>query len=137
MAHTGEPFVEIHPADATELGTIAATLVTLNSALGKVIVRAKITTNQQQGTVFAPMHWSRMNASLAFINGLMLQNTDHISGQPELKFSPANIKPFDVEWYGFTITQRKPDMPDIEYWANARADKGFRFELACRTTPKN
>jgi assimilatory nitrate reductase catalytic subunit len=137
MAHTGEPFVEIHPADATELGVKAATLVTLNSALGKVIVRAKITTNQQQGTVFAPMHWSRMNAGLACINGLMLQNTDPVSGQPELKFSPANIQPFDAEWYGFAITERQPEMPDIEYWANARAEKGFRFELAGSATPKN
>ena len=130
MAHMGEPFVEIHPADARKAGIAPASLVRVSSHRGEAVLRALVTEKQQQGTVFAPMHWNDTNASLARIGGLVAPNPDPVSGQPELKFTPVTVKPFAAAWYGFAVTLQLADKPDVGYWAEARADNGFRLELA-------
>ena len=56
---------------------------------GEVVLRALVTEKQQQGTVFAPMHWNDTNANLARIDALIAPNPDPVSGQPELKFTPV------------------------------------------------
>ncbi len=64
-AHMGEPFAEIHPEDAAVFKVKPATLITLNSPLCEVIVRANITKKQKPGSIFALMHWSDMNSANA------------------------------------------------------------------------
>ncbi|MEL6873150.1 MAG: molybdopterin-dependent oxidoreductase, partial [Pseudomonadota bacterium] len=57
-AHISEPFVELHPADAKQLGMNAADLVQVESAHGQLIARAVPTTRIARGSVFVPMHWT-------------------------------------------------------------------------------
>jgi assimilatory nitrate reductase catalytic subunit len=137
MAHIGEPFVEIHPADAKAKGIVPVSLVRVSSDRGDVILRALVTDKQQQGAVFAPMHWNDSNASLARIDALMAPHVDPVSGQPELKFGPVEISPFPASWYGFSVTTRRPSKIGADYWAEARADHGFRLELASEKAPQN
>ena len=130
MAHIGEPFVEIHPADARKAGIAPASLVRVSSDRGEVILRALLSEKQKQGTVFVPMHWNDTNANLARVDALIAPNPDPVSGQPELKFTAVEAKAFLAEWYGFAVTAQRPDKQNVGYWAEARADNGFRLELA-------
>jgi assimilatory nitrate reductase catalytic subunit len=130
MAHLGEPFVEIHPEDARSLAIEPATLVNISSQLGEVTLRASITDNQKKGSVFASMHWSNMNASNGRVVSLLDAKVDPISGQPELKFGPVSATPFPARWYGFAVTTQKRNLVGLDYWAEARANNGFRYEIA-------
>ena len=64
-SHFAEPFAEIHPLDAAELGIGDATLVRLTNDHGAIIVRALLTDRQARGNVFVPMHWTGQFASKA------------------------------------------------------------------------
>jgi assimilatory nitrate reductase catalytic subunit len=55
---------------------------------------------------------------------------DPISGQPGLKFSSARIESFNAAWYGFAVLRNRPGTIPADYWAVARAEGGWRIELA-------
>ena len=137
MAHIGEPFLEIHTTDARKAGIVPASLVRVSSGRGEVILRALVSDKQKQGTVFVPMHWNDTNANLARVDSLIMPNPDPVSGQPELKFMPVAAEPFLATWYGFAVTVHRPEKQIAGYWAEARAENGFRLELACVRSPEN
>src|SRR3546814_13788577 len=58
IAHITEPFVELHPDDAATCGIAPGGLAVVESAHGRVIVRAEVTLAQRPGSVFVPMHWT-------------------------------------------------------------------------------
>ncbi len=131
-AHTAEPFAEIHPADAKRLGIAAASLVELRNAGGRIIARARVTDEQRQGSVFVPMHWTDQFASSARVGTLVAPETDPISGQPASKSSHVEMRPFHADWYGFAAIALRPAEIAADYWAIARAEGGWRLELAGR-----
>jgi assimilatory nitrate reductase catalytic subunit len=137
MAHIGEPFIEIHPVDARNKNIAPASLVNVKSDRGGVILRALVTDKQQQGSVFAPMHWNDSNAALARIDRLIAANPDPISGQPELKYAAVGIMPYAAKWFGFAVTTHKLNAKHLGYWAEARTAGGFRLELADKEIPAN
>jgi len=137
MMHIAEPFIEIHPADARKAGIAPASLVRVSSDRGEVVLRALVSEKQQQGTVFAPMHWNETNANLARVGALISPNPDPISGQPELKFTAVSAEPFLATWYGFAVTALRPEKRNVGYWAEARAESGFRLELASEQPVEN
>ncbi|MEX0282453.1 MAG: molybdopterin-dependent oxidoreductase [Arenibacterium sp.] len=128
-AHLAEPFVDLHPVDAAALGVGSAELVRLQSPQGCAILRARITDAQQQGHLFAPMHWTGETAPAARVDALVAAEVDPISGQPESKAAVVAAKRFDACWYGFAISA-KDIHPRSEYWARARTSGGWRAELA-------
>lgn len=130
MSHYAESFCEIHPEDAEDAGIAPATLVRIVSPRGTVIVRALVTERQQKGSIFAPMHWTDQQTVQGRIGASVFPAVDPISGQPGLKFSSARIEPFDATWYGFAVLRNRPGTIAADYWALARADGGWRIELA-------
>ncbi|MGY3439344.1 MULTISPECIES: molybdopterin-dependent oxidoreductase [unclassified Marinovum] len=128
-AHLAEPFLDIHPADAAELGLGAADLVTLTSPHGSGILRARITADVRKGDVFAPMHWTGETAPSARIDALVAPVVDPVSGQPESKASVVAIEKLEAEWYGFAVSA-SAITPECAYWARARTTTGYRAELA-------
>jgi assimilatory nitrate reductase catalytic subunit len=76
------------------------------------------------------MHWTDQQTAQGRIGAAVLAAVDPISGQPGLKFSGARIEPFDVAWYGFAVLRNRPDKITADYWALARAEGGWRVELA-------
>jgi assimilatory nitrate reductase catalytic subunit len=130
MMHIAEPYIEIHPSDARKAGIVPASLVRVSSDRGEVVLRALVSEKQQQGTVFAPMHWNDTNANQARVDSLIAPNPDPLSGQPELKYTPVAAKPFLAAWYGFAVTALRPNKQSVGYWAEARTESGFRLELA-------
>lgn len=135
-AHLAEPFLDIHPEDATRLGLSAADLVEVTSPTGSAILRARITDAQRPGDVFAPMHWTGETAPSARIDTLVAAVTDPVSGQPESKAAVAAVTRFDAAWYGFAVSAA-PMSPVADYWALARTTTGYRMELAGRTPVDN
>lgn len=129
-SHIAEPFAELHPRDAMEMGVGNAELVELESPCGKAIVRALITERQARGNIFVPMHWNDQFAAKARIDGVVPPITDRLSGQPASKNIAVAARRFDVQHYGFAVSQTKPADLDAAYWAVAKADGGWRLELA-------
>ena len=128
--HIAEPFAELHPRDAMELNIRGAGLVELESAHGKAVVRALVTERQARGSVFVPMHWNDQFASQARIDTLIAPVTDPFSGQPASKNVAVTARPFAAKYYGFGVCAAKPVVPKADYWALAKADQGWRIELA-------
>ncbi|UVC06514.1 molybdopterin-dependent oxidoreductase [Rhizobium sp. TH2] len=129
-AHIAEPFAEIHPQDAAELGIKSASLVEINSPHGSAIVRALITERQMRGNIFAPMHWNDQFAAKARIDALVPGITDPFSGQPASKNVAVSANPLAAAYYGFAVSTTCPDPAHASYWARAKADGGWRVELA-------
>lgn len=134
--HIAEPFVEIHPDDATALGLAPATLARVTSPQGAAILRVSITDRVQRGQVFAPMHWTGNTAPTGRVDALVAAVTDPVSGQPESKASVVAITALNPAWYGFAVSVG-PQVPDATYWARARHAGGWRSELAGAEAPSD
>ena len=136
-AHLPEPYLSLHPADAGEAGIAAGQLVICESPYGQMVVRAQVGTDQRRGSVFAPMHWTDQFASAARVDALVPGRTDPISGQPASKNVSVRIRPFAAAWYGFMLTRPKARLSGLDYWAAARIEDGWQFELAGREEPED
>jgi assimilatory nitrate reductase catalytic subunit len=134
-AQIAEPFIEIHPDDAQQIGIAEAELAEVTSPSGRIVVRALITERQRRGSVFIPMHWTDQYAKQARVDTLVAGNTDPVSGQPELKCAAVSVRRYEAAWYGFAVSRIKPTEIDADYWAIARAKRGWRIELAGREIP--
>jgi assimilatory nitrate reductase catalytic subunit len=128
-AHIAEPFAELHPRDALELGVVPAGLVEIESPGGRAVVRALVTDRQARGSIFVPMHWNDQFAAKARIDALVPPLTDRISGQPASKNVAVAARALKVACYGFAVSLAKPEGLDAAYWALAKADGGWRLEL--------
>ncbi|BDA84590.1 nitrate reductase [Aureimonas sp. SA4125] len=136
-AHIAEPFAEIHPDDARDLGVGDADIVRLETGFGSGLFRACLTPRQRRGSLFAPMHWTEQFASASRAGALTQKQTDPHSGQPALKSTPVSLARFPVAWHGFAVTRLRPSTIPADYWAVARTEAGWRIELAGLATPQN
>ena len=136
MTRSGlSPRLSRHPDDAARLGIAPASLVEIANVTGRIVVRAMITERQQKGSLFVPMHWTRQFASEGRVGTLIAPAIDPISGQPALKSTVASVTLFDAKWYGFAVLRDGRDDYEADYWASARADDGWRIELAGQVAP--
>lgn len=132
-AHIGEPYCEMHPTDAAQLGIKSTSLITLQTDAGEVVLRVVTSDRTPRGSVFAPMHWTDQFASNARIDKLITPRVDPISGQPALKSMKVIVAPFDVAVYGLLISSHKPDLECRgDYWAISKIDNGWKTEFALK-----
>jgi assimilatory nitrate reductase catalytic subunit len=89
------------------------------------------------GAVFAPMHWSTRYSSHGGIGALVNADTDPISGQPELKHTPAAVSAYAPLWQAFLATMVPLARAALSgmLWAAARTRGGWRYELAGEHAP--
>ena len=132
LGHIGEPFVEIHPDDAQQIGVEPAGLAEVASPHGRAVVRVLVTGRQQRGSVFVPMHWTDQLAGGGRIDALVAGDFDPVSGQPGLKQTAVAVRPFRASWFALAVTRERPSCRDWPYWATARVPGGFRTEIAGR-----
>lgn len=90
--HSAKPLLTIHPDDAQKYGVQPDELVTVSALFGEVIVGLDLSTNVRRGECFLPIHWNKQFASSANVSNLYQSIIDPISGQPESKQTPVNIK---------------------------------------------
>ena len=131
--HHSEPFAEIHPADAEELGLNTGGLVQVvpvqPGRQGRVILRVLVTDTVRRGTAFAPMHWSAVNTQGGRINAALRTECDPFSGQPALKGAMVHLRPFVPLWHGFAASRHEMQ-PGHGHSAVARTDTGWQQALA-------
>ena len=132
--HIAEPYADFHPDDAQQSGIRDGALVELHNGRGNIIVRAKVSEDnrQRRGEVFVPMHWTSRYASKARMGTLINQDNDPVSGQPALKISRVQARPFDVEWQGFVLSRSDLGPLDADYWAYNLTETGHMYEVAHR-----
>ncbi len=81
-----EPFVEINPADAQELGIADGDLVRISSRRGQIEARAKVSERVKKGEIFSTFHFSE-----ARVNLLTTDQMDPVAKIPELKVCAVKI----------------------------------------------
>ncbi|PTX54625.1 assimilatory nitrate reductase (NADH) alpha subunit apoprotein [Litoreibacter ponti] len=128
-AHLAEPYVAIHPDDATDLNVDPGAVIEVESIYGKALLRAMVTDRGAPGHLFAPMHWTRQRTKAGAINSLTAPVVDPVSGQPALKSGPVTARVYRAAWYGFLACRRQPK-PQTAYAAIARTATGWQAELA-------
>ena len=128
MAHQPEPVLAIHPAD-TALAD--GSLARVTTAHGSAVLRLRHDAGMQRGTIFAPMHWTAAFCPPARINAAVSAAVDPVSGQPELKHTPAQVTGFAQGWHGFVLARTRP-APDLAAWTAVipEAHGVWRAELA-------
>ncbi|WP_455376664.1 molybdopterin dinucleotide binding domain-containing protein, partial [Kaarinaea lacus] len=133
--HDPEPYLDIYPTDALRKQIFDGELVTVDSKWGKAIVRARVSKATQPGSVFMPMHWNEQFSSHGRVDAVVNPVCDPVSGQPELKHTPVNVKKYEPAWHGFLLSRRQLSIEDSTYWVKAIGKKFYRYELAGEQQP--
>ncbi|RLT94766.1 nitrate reductase [Ketobacter sp.] len=129
-AHKPEPFVEIHPDTAADMGLEDQKLARIQSPWGSAILRVNVTDSLRRGELFVPMHWNDQWARGARIGELVNPAVDPISGQPESKHTPCRIEPWHPQWSAVMLSRDNLPIPDCDYAAKIRGKHFYRYELA-------
>ncbi len=128
--HIDQPYVALSPFDAKALAVSDKQLVNVTNDLGSLLLRVKITKDQQPGQVFVPIHWTQTHASAAVVSTLIPSVVDPISGQPESKVGRVMVTPKDNLTYGFVIVNGVLNTQVFDYWCLISLKQGNRYELA-------
>ncbi|MFE1600994.1 nitrate reductase [Methylobacterium sp. ID0610] len=134
-AHRAVPFVEIHPDDAARIGLAEGDLARVTTAHGSAVLEVMPVPGAQPGVLFAPMHWSEANSSSGRIGALAQGAVDPVSGQPELKATPAAIAPEPMRSRGYLITRAPVTAPEGWWWARATIEGGSGLIVATQDGP--
>jgi assimilatory nitrate reductase catalytic subunit len=113
--HSPEPFIEIHPADAKAAKLTDGGFAKVSTQHGSATLKVRVAEGQMRGSIFAPIHWSDATATRARIGEMVAPATDPLSGQPELKTTPARVEPVEFAYCGFALT-RHPIVLPIDTW---------------------
>ena len=135
VEHHPEPFLDLNGQDALLAGVREGELVRIVTRWGSMVGRARTSGEIARGHVFVPMHWSAVAASDARAGALVSPAVDPVSGEPELKHTPARIEPFQVDWFGVVASRRPIDGPNVAWWTLVRGEGWLRYELAGRGRP--
>src|ERR687895_1875637 len=94
MALAGEPFVELHPADAARAGVAEGQQVRIVSRRGEALLRVVLEPGLPEGVAFAPFHWGALHAPAGAgqVNAATHGERDPSSRQPELKAAAVRVE---------------------------------------------
>ncbi|WP_332308903.1 nitrate reductase [Enterovibrio coralii] len=132
--HDSEPLLDMHPFDASDRGIRDKQLVRVISQHAEQIFRVNVTSQSAVGQCFAPIHWNGTNGSGGVVDALIAANTDPISGQPEFKATPIEVKPVIIRTT-LDIASKLPLSRHIivsaepRYWTKRKADGGYVYRL--------
>ena len=130
MAHTPEPRLSIHPADAARVGLTQEGLAWVETAEGAVLLRADLSQTQRRGEIFAPMHWTDAFASTGPVARAVSARLDPHSGQPALKATQAQITPVAEHFHGLVVRRTGGALPGPCHWVRVPAETGQLYRLS-------
>jgi assimilatory nitrate reductase catalytic subunit len=111
-----EAFVEINPQDAEAAELVDGGFAIIQTVHGQCVMRVNVTERQAKQSIFVPIHWTDENSSNDRVGALVAPNIDPISGQPELKATPARVSPILFKWEAYLITDQPLRFPeDVQY----------------------
>ncbi|WP_457798244.1 nitrate reductase [Methylocystis sp. S23] len=128
--HLPEPFVEINPCDAEASGVSDGGFARVSTPYGACVLRVVVTDRQPKGHIFAPIHWTNETAAQARVGALVAPFADPVSGQPEMKATPAALTPHSFANTGFALVRRRLAPPKAFWWARVAIVGGFAYRLA-------
>ncbi|MBG0794702.1 nitrate reductase [Methylocystis sp. H62] len=128
--HLPEPFVEINPSDAKDLGVEDGGFARVATPYGSCVLRAVVTDRQPAGHIFAPIHWTDETAADARIGALVAPCVDPFSGQPESKATPAIVTPMRFARQGFLLSRSPITLPQGVWWARVAVANGYGYRVA-------
>ena len=131
-SHIPEPYVDMHAQDVLLSGAREGELVRVSTRWGSLIARLKISGELPRGMMFVPIHWSSVFSSDARVGALVNPIVDPISGEPELKHTPARVTPFVVSWQGFILSRERLPNLDVTWWTTTQGEQFHRYEIAGR-----
>ncbi|MGV9820041.1 molybdopterin-dependent oxidoreductase [Nocardia xishanensis] len=89
---TGQPFLEVHPADAERLGVRAGDQLEIASRRGRAVLPVQISDRVRPGDCFAPFHWNDEQGEYLTINAVTNDAVDPASLQPEFKQCAVSLR---------------------------------------------
>lgn len=117
LAHRAEPFIDVHPDNARDLGLENGSLALLESERGRFVGRVSIQAGQRPGEVFVPIHWNRQFSGEAVATALTDAVVDPVSGQPEAKHGRARLRPWRARWHArLLVRENRPQRWRADYW---------------------
>ena len=128
--HRPEPTVDLHPLDAAAHGLADGDIAQVTSRWGQAVLRVHVSEAVRPGEAFAPMHWTAQSSRAGRINSAVTPAVDPISGQPDLKHTPAEIRRLDMRWHGTILARRPVMLPYMSYWARLRGAGHYAYLLA-------
>jgi assimilatory nitrate reductase catalytic subunit len=128
--HRPEPTIELHPRDASARGIGNGDIVDVASRWGRATVRAHLSEWVRPGEAFAPMHWTAQVSRAGRINAAVNPAVDPVSGQPELKHTPIEIRARTVKWHGTILARRAIMLPQVAYWTRIKAAGYYAYVAA-------
>ena len=133
-SHKSEPYVEIHPRDASEFDLRDGGIAKLASPYGSALLRVVITQKQDAGSVFVPIHWNDETSGGGRIGALVQNSCDPYSGQPESKATPVRIEPAEFKQYGFILVRSTLKLPEGSFYGWAAIGDGYVARIATDAT---
>ncbi|BFM48817.1 nitrate reductase [Marinomonas sp. THO17] len=128
--HTDQPYAEIHPKDARQLGVQDLGLIKVQSAQGEVCVRVKVSRTTAPGQIFVPIHWTQQFANNAVVSKLIPQVVDPLSGQPESKQARVKLMTVQPAAYGLIASRYPLPQMDFLYWCRVPSEFGYHYQIA-------
>jgi len=129
MTHTPEPLLTLHPADAAAAGLKAGDLARLSTGEGDIVLRTEVRHSQRRGEIYAPIHWTDQFASSGPVGRVVSARLDPVSGQPELKATPAGIEPVAACFHGTLLRRQSGPPPDLCHWVRIPLTEGHLYRL--------
>ncbi|MEV6556156.1 bifunctional nitrate reductase/sulfite reductase flavoprotein subunit alpha [Nocardia sp. NPDC051756] len=88
----GQPFVEVHPADAERLGLRVGDQLEIASRRGRAVLPVQISDRVRPSDCFAPFHWNDEHGEYLTINAVTNDAVDPASLQPEFKACAVSLR---------------------------------------------
>ena len=132
--HRPEPTIELHPQDAAVRGLTDGDIAEVTSDWGRAALKVHRSDSVRAGEAFAPMHWTAQVSRAGRINAAVNPAVDPISGQPELKHTPVEIRHLSVAWHGTILARRPVMLPEITYWTRVMG-AGYHAYVLAGTQP--
>jgi assimilatory nitrate reductase catalytic subunit len=108
----------------------------VRTAHGVCTLKVVVSDGQRRGSIFVPIHWSDETASCARVGDLVGSDVDPVSGQPEMKTTPAAVAPTAFRFHGFALARRPVALPAGTWWSRVAIEGGLGYVLATNENPE-
>lgn len=133
-SHKREPYVQIHPDTAKEHAIVDRQLVRIQNGHGEFVARAEFSEDVTHEQLFSPIHWNNLTAKNAKPCGLIPAATDPYSGQPELKYTPVTIAPFQTNSKALIFSRCSLNLSVTDYWVRQKIHDGYLYHIESKLT---
>ncbi|MBR9872669.1 MAG: nitrate reductase [Vibrionaceae bacterium] len=127
--HASEPYVLIHPQTAMQYGLSNDEMVVVFNNNGECVVKVISSDTMKPGELFVPIHWNEITGPLSKPCALVDSRTDTLSGQPEFKYTPVDIKSYDYKTSATVLVREAILISNVGYVARQKIDGGYLYRI--------